>query len=73
LDKTVGTKGIELNNSNNDNYRGDVYDDDYSDGAESLAKYRVLRRGARVLAVSLRLGNPSNQTQQGCQYGMLSS
>ena len=41
LDKTVGTKGIDLDNSNNDNYRGDVYDDDYSDGEESLAKYPV--------------------------------
>jgi hypothetical protein len=46
LDKTVGTKGIDLYNSNNDKYRGDVYDDDYSNGEESLAKYRVpLARG----------------------------
>jgi hypothetical protein len=41
FDKKVG-KGMNLAyNSNNEDYRGDVYDDDYSDGEESLAKYRV--------------------------------
>ncbi len=47
LDKMVGKKGMDLAyNSNNDDYRGDVYDDDYSNGEESLAKYCVpLARG----------------------------
>ncbi len=73
LDKTVGKKYMELAyNSNNEDYRGDVYDDDYSNGEESLAKYRVPSVRARVLAVSLRLGDPPNQTQKGCLYGMLS-
>jgi hypothetical protein len=30
-----------------------------------------LRRGAMVLAVSLRLDDPLNQTQEGCLKGML--
>ena len=37
-------KGIDLaydSDSDDEDYRGDVYDDDYSDGEESLAKYRV--------------------------------
>jgi len=43
-DKTVD-KGIDLaydsDDSDDEDYRGDVYDDDYSDGEDSLAKYRV--------------------------------
>ena len=42
-EKTVD-KGIDLaydSDSDDEDYRGDVYDDDYSDGEESLAKYRV--------------------------------
>ena len=41
----IGDKGINLaydsDDSDDEDYRGDVYDDDYSDGEESLAKYRV--------------------------------
>ena len=43
-DKTVD-KGIDLaydsDDSDDEDYRGDIYDDDYSDGEDSLAKYRV--------------------------------
>ncbi len=40
MDKTMGKKGMDLAyNSNNDDYRGGVYDDDYSNGEESLGKY----------------------------------
>ena len=72
-EKTVD-KGIDLaydSDSDDEDYRGDVYDDDYSDGEESLAKYRVPLARAMVLAVSLRLDGPLNQTQQGCLNGML--
>ncbi len=42
LDKTVCKKSMDLAyNSNNDDYRGDVYDYDYSNGKESLGKYYV--------------------------------
>jgi len=41
----IGDKGINLaydsDDSDDEDYRGDVYDDDYSDGEDSLAKYRV--------------------------------
>jgi hypothetical protein len=42
-DKAVD-EGMDLSydsDSDNEDYRGDVYDDDFSDGEESLGQYRV--------------------------------
>ena len=42
LDETTTTSIVDFSDdSDDDDYRGDVYDDDYSDGKESLSKYRV--------------------------------
>ncbi len=38
--KTFGIVDFS-DNSDDEDYRGDVYDDDYSDGKESLSKYSV--------------------------------
>ncbi len=67
-------EGIDLaynSDSDDEDYRGDVCENDYSASDESLGQYRVPTGGAGVLAVSLRLGDPPNQTQKGCLHGML--
>ncbi len=64
IGETVGT-GMDFKDDDED-YRGDVYEDDYSLVKSHYQSIVSLLHGARVLAVSLRLDNPQNQTQKGC-------
>ena len=66
LDKTVGKKGINLAyNSNNDDYRGGVYEDDYSDGKESLAKYCVPSTQGKCAGRKPKAGGPPKPDTKG--------
>jgi hypothetical protein len=65
-DKTMGKKDMDLAyNSNNEDYRGGVYDDDYSDGKESLTKYHVPSAWGKGAGRKPKAGQPPKPDTKG--------
>jgi len=71
-DKTVD-KGINLaydsDDSDDEDYRGDVYDDDYSDGEDSLAKYHVPSARGKGAGRKPKAGRPPKPDTKGMSQG----
>jgi hypothetical protein len=66
-DKTVD-KGMDLaydSDSDVEDYRGDVYDDEYSDGEESLGKYRVPSARGNGAGCKPKAGRPPKPDTRG--------
>lgn len=69
----IGDKGINLaydsDDSDDEDYRGDVYDDDYSDGEDSLAKYRVPSARGKGAGRKPKAGRPPKPDTKGMSQG----
>jgi len=69
----IGDKGINLaydsDDSDDEDYRGDVYDDDYSDGEDSLAKYCVPSARGKGGGRKPKAGRPPKPDTKGRSQG----